>query len=104
MFYLHSTPSGNQFQRKSFLGIPEKSIIFWKLIEKRSSWSFGIFSLRGQWNSFSEETWKFQKIGMFTVVEQKLLDWCYHIFILRAREDISVGKNLLEMYSEVIGF
>ena len=41
---------------------------------------------------------------MFTVVEQKLLDWCYHIFILRAREDISVGKNLVEMYSEVIGF
>ena len=102
MFYLHSTPPGNQFQRKSFLGIPEKSIIFWNLIEKRFSCSSGIFSLRGQWNSFSEETWKFQKRGMFTVVEQKLLDWCYHIFFLRAREDIFVGNNLVEQYLEVI--
>ena len=102
MFYLHSTPSGNQFQRKSFLGIPEKSIIFWKLIEKRSSWSSGIFSLRGQWNSFSEETWNFQKRGMFSVAEQKLLDWCYHILFLRAGEDIFVGKPLVEQYLEVI--
>ena len=102
MFYLHSTPPGNQFQQKNFLRLPEKSTFFWNLIEKRFSWSSGIFSLRGQWNGFSEETWNFQKRGMFSVAEQKLLDWCYHILFLRAGEDIFVGKPLVEQYLEVI--
>ena len=46
----------------------------------------------------------FKERGMFTVVDQKVSDWCYHIFILRAREDLFLGKNLVEVYSEVIGF
>ena len=92
------------FSEKVFDQIRKKSIIFWNLIKNCFSWSSGIFRLRGQWNSLSEGTWKFQKRGLLTVVDQKVLDWRYHIFILRAREDISVGKNLVEMYSEVIGF
>ena len=92
------------FSERDFEEIQKKGIIFWNLIEKCVSWPSGIFNLRGQWNSFSKETWNFQKRGMFTVVDQKVLDWCYHIFILRAKEDIFVGKKLVEMYSEVIGF
>ena len=74
------------------------------MTEKIFSWFSGVSSVRVQWNQFSEETWKYQKRVILPVVDQKVLDCCYDICNLRAKEDIFVRKILVEVFPEMIFF